>query len=84
MRQETLIGTTAPLALTVGSIAILAYMLGNLLHEGLGHDGACLLTGAKPLVVSSVHFECTVDSRLVLAGGALMNLFAGFIISGRL
>ena len=80
MRQETLVGTTAPLdALTVGSIAILAYMLGNLLHEGLGHGGACLFTGAKPLVISSVHFECTVDSRLVLAGGTLMNLFAGFI-----
>ena len=63
-------------ALTVGAIAILAYMLGNVLHEGLGHGGACLLVGAKPLVLSSVHFECSADSRLVMAGGTLVNLFA--------
>jgi len=34
MKQEALIGTAAPLdALTVGAIGILAYMLGNVLHE---------------------------------------------------
>ncbi len=73
-------------ALTVGSIGIVAYMLGNVLHEGAGHGGACLLVGAKPLVFSSVHFECSLDSRLVMAGGTLMNLFAGavFFALGRL
>jgi len=86
-KQETIIDTVAPLdAFTVGSIAILAYMLGNVLHEGLGHGGACLLTGAQPLVLSSVHFECSVENRLVMAGGTLMNLFAGavFFVLGRL
>src|SRR5260370_4403835 len=70
----------------VGAIAILAYMLGNVLHEGLGHGGACLLVGAKPLVLSSVHFECSVDSRLVMAGGTLVNFLAGaaFFVFGRL
>src|SRR6516165_10538739 len=78
MKQEALIGTAAPLdALTVGAIGILAYMLGNVLHEGLGHGGACVLVGAKPLVISSVHFECSSDSRLVFAGGTAMNLLAG-------
>ncbi len=73
-------------ALTVGSIGIVAYMLGNVLHEGAGHGGACLLVGAKPLVLSSVHFECSLDSRLVMAGGTLMNLLAGavFFALGRL
>src|SRR6516225_10622177 len=80
MKQEALVTTTAPPdALTVGAIGILAYMLGNLLHEGLGHGGACLLVGAKPLVVSSVHFECSSDSRLVFAGGTLVNLLAGVV-----
>jgi len=72
--------------LTVGAIGILASMLGNLLHEGLGHGGACILVGAKPLVLSSVHFECSLDSRLVMAGGTLVNLLAGavFFALGRL
>src|SRR5260370_4726325 len=70
----------------VGAIAILAFMLGNVLHEGLGHGGAFLLVGAKPLVLSSVHFECSVDSRLVMAGGTLVNFQAGavFFVFGRL
>jgi len=76
----------SPDALTVGSIGILAYMLGNVLHEAIGHGGACLLVGAKPLVLSSVHFECSLDSRLVIAGGTLVNLLAGagFFALGRL
>ena len=68
-----------PDTLTVGSIGILAYMLGNVLHEGVGHGGACLLVGAKPLALSSVYFECSPDSRLVIAGGTLMNLLAGSV-----
>src|SRR3984893_7872710 len=73
-------------ALTVGSIGLLAYMLGNILHEGAGHGGACLLVGAKPLVLSSVHFECSLDNRMVMAGGTLVNLLAGaaFFALGRL
>jgi hypothetical protein len=86
-KRDAAIDTVAPLdALTVGSIGILAYMLGNVLHEGAGHGGACLLVGAKALVLSSVHFECSLDSRLVMAGGTLMNLAAGsvFFALGRL
>ncbi|HLM83421.1 MAG TPA: hypothetical protein VK302_22685 [Terriglobales bacterium] len=85
-KQEAVTDTVAPLdALTVGAIGILAYMLGNVLHEGAGHGGACLLVGAKPLVLSSVHFECSLDSRLVMAGGTLVNLLAGalFFALGR-
>ena len=75
----------SPDALTVGSIGVLAYMLGNVLHEAIGHGGACLLTGAKPLVLSSVHFECSFENRLVMAGGTLVDLFAGavFLVLGR-
>lgn len=85
-KQEAVTDTVAPLdALTVGAIGILAYVLGNVLHEGAGHGGACLLVGAKPLVLSSVHFECSLDSRLVMAGGTLVNLLAGalFFALGR-
>jgi len=86
-KSETVTGTVAmPDPFTVGAIAILAYMLGNVLHEGLGHGGACFLSGAKPLVLSSVDFECSLDSRLVMAGGTLMNFLAGgvFFLLGHL
>jgi hypothetical protein len=71
---------------TVGSIGLLAYMLGNVLHEGAGHGGACLLSGAQPLVLSSVHFECSMDTRLVMAGGTLAKFIAGalFLFLGRI
>lgn len=86
MAEESATETAAPLdALTVGAIGILAYMLGNVLHEAVGHGGTCLLVGGKPLVLSSVHFECSFDHRLVYAGGTLMNLIAGavFFLLGR-
>ena len=73
-------------ALIVASIAALAFMLGNILHEGLGHGGACLLSGGRPLALSSVDFECSADTRLVMAGGTLVNLLGGalFFDLGRL
>ena len=86
-KQEAIIDPVAPVdPLTVGAIGILAYMLGSVLHEGVGHGGACLLSGAKPLALSSVYFECSQEGRLVDAGGTLMNLLAGavFFVLGRL
>ena len=85
-RQKATIDTpTSADLLTVGSIGILAYMLGNVLHEALGHGGACVLAGGKPLVLSSVDFECSLNTRLVTAGGTLINLGAGvaFFALGR-
>jgi hypothetical protein len=86
-KQEAISDAVAPPdPFTVGAIGILAYMLGNVLHEGAGHGGACLLVGGKPLAISSVYFECGADSRLVMAAGTLMNLLAGavFFVLGRL
>jgi len=85
-KQEAIDTPASADSLTVGSIGILAYMLGNVLHEGFGHGGACFLAGGKPLVLSSVDFECSLDTRLVTAGGTLINLVAGaaFFALGRL
>jgi hypothetical protein len=41
--------------------------------------GACVLTGGHAKVLSSVHFECDRDSRLIAAGGTLVNFIAGFL-----
>jgi hypothetical protein len=62
--------------LTLASLGILAYVLGNIIHEALGHGGACLITGGRPLLITTVNMECSVDNRFVIAGGSLMNAVA--------
>jgi hypothetical protein len=69
--------------LTIVAIALLAYVIGDVLHEAVGHGGACLLVGGRPLVLSTVHFECDSGGvgvwgeRFIAAGGTLINLCAG-------
>ena len=69
--------------LTVASLAILAYAAANVLHEGVGHGGACLLVGGTPQLLTSVDFECGTDgltplaARVVAASGTIVNLIAG-------
>lgn len=65
--------------LTVCAISVLAGMVANVLHEGLGHAATALLTGAKSGVLSTVAWSSAQDSRLVAAGGTLANLAAGLI-----
>src|SRR5215469_13851298 len=65
--------------LTIVAIAIVAFALANVLHEGAGHGGACVLTGGHARVLSSVHFECDRDSRIISAGGTLVNFIVGFL-----
>ncbi|HKW64514.1 MAG TPA: hypothetical protein VJN89_18320 [Candidatus Acidoferrum sp.] len=65
--------------LTVCAISVLAGMLGNVFHEGLGHAATALLTGAKSGVLSTVAWSSAQDSRLVAAGGTLANLAAALV-----
>jgi len=71
---------------TIVSVALLAYMLANVLHEGAGHAGACLAVGGRVIHVSSVDMDCSVESRLVEAAGTLMNYLAAavFLVLGRM
>ena len=66
-------------------IGIIAYILANVVHEGLGHGGACLITGGRPLLITTVNMTCSADNRLVIAGGSLMNAAAAglFFLIGR-
>jgi hypothetical protein len=70
---------------TVVSIAVLAYALANILHEAIGHGGACVALGGKPLVLSSVHFDCGEESisatarRLIAAAGTVVNFLAAVL-----
>ena len=65
--------------LTVIAISIVAAILCNVLHEGIGHGLIALLTGAKSGVLTTVAWSSAYDSRLVEAGGTLVNLAAGLI-----
>jgi hypothetical protein len=66
-------------ALTIVGIAIITYVFATMLHEGLGHGGACLLVGGKPIMVSTVSMDCSADSRLVVAGGSIVNIVVGAV-----
>jgi hypothetical protein len=70
---------------TLAATAVVATVITNVIHEGIGHGGVCVAIGAQPLALSTVHFECSADSRLVAAGGTLANLTFGtlFFIAAR-
>ena len=62
--------------LTICAISIVAGILTNILHEGVGHGLVALLTGARSGVLTTVAWSSAFDSRLVAAGGTLVNLAA--------
>ena len=62
---------------TIAAISIAATVIADFIHEGLGHGGMCVATGGHPLLLSTVYFECSADTRLVAAGGTLANLIFG-------
>jgi hypothetical protein len=78
-------GPPLPDLLTVIAIALVAYATSNILHEALGHGGACVALCGKPLVLSSVHVDCGDDAmsalarRGVAAAGTIVNFTAGAI-----
>jgi len=65
--------------LTICAISIVAGILVNVLHEGVGHGLVALLTGGKAGVITTVAGSRAFDSRLVEAGGTLVNLAAALV-----
>lgn len=70
---------TADDALSICAISIVAGILTNILHEGVGHGLVALLTGAQSGVLTTVAWSSAFDSRLVEAGGTLANLAAALV-----
>ena len=64
---------------TICAISIVAGILTNILHEGVGHGLVALLTEAKSGVLTTVAWSSAFDSRLVEAGGTLVNLAAALV-----
>ncbi len=71
---------------TVLAIGMLVYLVKNVVHEGVGHGGACLLVGGEPLGISSAWFDASYDDvspwarRFVKAAGTFANLALGAIL----
>lgn len=79
----------APLHLpTVVAIAVVAYALTNVAHEGLGHGGMCVAVGGKPEVLNAIYFACEGEglgggaSKWVSAGGTITNLILAALTFG--
>ena len=70
----------------MAAVAVVAYLLANVIHEGLGHAGACLLlSGCNPQTLTTAYFESETSRvsaaglRWLAAGGTLANAGAGLI-----
>jgi hypothetical protein len=74
--------STRPDLLTIAAIAIVATVFADFIHEALGHGGMCIATGGQPLALSTVHFQCSAEPRLVAAGGTIANLIFGALFWG--
>jgi hypothetical protein len=64
---------------TVAAFGVLAYMISNVLHEGLGHGGVAWLSGARHITVTSTYMDAGFDTRWILAAGTLVNLVFGVL-----
>jgi hypothetical protein len=72
--------------LTVAAVAVVAYISANVLHEGLGHGGACLLVSScDPRLLTTAYFESDTTGatasglKWLAAGGTLVNAAAGLV-----
>ncbi|MEO7042010.1 MAG: hypothetical protein ABI035_07105 [Gemmatimonadaceae bacterium] len=72
--------------LTVAAIALMVYALSSVIHEGLGHGGACIAFGGVPRLLSSMEFRCDLDGlapaagRIVAAAGAIVQIVLGLAV----
>ena len=66
--------------LTVAAVAAIVHVIVSVTHEGVGHGGACLLTGCTPQLMTTMSFQgdqralSSVGVRLIAAGGTIANL----------
>jgi hypothetical protein len=66
--------------LTVIAISALACILGDILHEGLGHGVTAWLSGAHRLTISTVALQSDLETRWISANGTLVNLLFAAIL----
>jgi hypothetical protein len=60
--------------LTVTAVSLLACILQDVLHEGLGHGVTAWLSGAHRMTISTVAMQSDISTRWIAASGTLVNL----------
>ena len=66
--------------LTIIALAVIACALVTVVHEGVGHGGACVLSCGKPQLMTSMQFQgddrglSTAAVKFIAAGGTIANL----------
>lgn len=66
---------------TILAVGMIVYLVKNVLHEGVGHGGACVMVGCEPQALSSAWFLGSGEEELspwaqraIKAGGTIANL----------
>jgi hypothetical protein len=62
---------------TVAAIALLAYVSADVAHHLLGHGVACVASGGRIVLLSSIFVNCTVRGAAVDLAGPFANLAIG-------
>lgn len=84
-RSSTKSGSYLVDYLTVIALSMLAYTLGVLLHEHLGHALACVILGGRPSELGAYYVTCPYGSmpdlsiRLVALAGPMVSLITGVV-----
>jgi len=65
---------------TMIAVSVLAYILQDVLHEGLGHGVTAWLSGAHRITMSTVALQSDIETRWISANGTLVNLLAAVIL----
>lgn len=66
-------------ALTLCAISVIACMLATMLHEALGHAAVAMLMLHASGTLTTVAWSSAIGSRLVSAGGTLVNLATALV-----
>lgn len=74
------VGSAKDDRLTLIAISVLACVLQDVLHEGLGHGVMAWLSGAHRLTISTVALQSDIETRWISANGTLINLVFAAIL----
>ena len=67
-------------ALTLSALGIVAFVVADVTHEGLGHGLATLWVGAKPVMLTTCYFSSSGSlSRWIPAAGGIANAVVGLL-----
>jgi hypothetical protein len=65
---------------TLAALGIAAYLIADVLHEVVGHGTACLMSGARITLLTSVYFRCSIRTPVIAAAGPTANLVASGLV----